>query len=265
MITMASLMSEQTLQLIDGPVTFAGTVSLEQTDDGVQPWRLSHDDLLLYEPVLRIRGAQTAGVRLTWVSDTSQVSLTVAPGYGAGSSQATFDLFVDGAMHQRQRLEKPEGTVRFTDLPKGEHRLELYLPQKEAVKVQRLAIDAGASAKPWEDTRPTWMVYGSSITQAARSYGPSETWPALVANQFDLNLLCLGYGGSCHMEPAVTRMMRDLPADYISLCLGINVMGGASYSERTFRAAVPRHDSDGARRTSRDAHGLCVADRQSGP
>ncbi|MFW6058835.1 MAG: SGNH/GDSL hydrolase family protein [Phycisphaeraceae bacterium] len=231
-------MSEQTLPLIDGPVTFAGAVSLQQTGAGVHPWRLVHDDLLLYEPTLRQRAAAAAGVRLTFVSDTSQVALTVSPGFNGGEGACTFDLLVDGAMHQRQTLEKPEGMVCFTDLPEGEHRLELYLPHGTAVAVQRLTVDKSANVKPWQDPRPKWLVYGSSITQAGAAAGPSETWPALVANRFDLNLTCLGYGGNCHLEPVVTRMMRDLPADYISLCLGINVMGSGSYNERTFRAMV---------------------------
>lgn len=36
----------------------------------------------------------------------------------------------------------------------------------------------------------------------------------------------------------MARLIRDLPADYISLCLGINVYGRASLGPRTFRAAV---------------------------
>lgn len=230
--------NEQTLPLLDGPVTFAGAVSLESSATDIHPWRLVHGDLPLYEPTLRERAADPAGVRLTFVSDTSHVALEVAPGEGTIDREAVFDLLIDGAFHQRQRLDGPRGTVRFTDMPEGEHRLELYLPQRTSVRVVRLAIDKQATASRWDDPRPKWLVYGSSITQAGEAAGPSETWPAIVANRFDLNLTCLGYGGNCHMEPAVVRMMRDLPADYISLCLGINVMGAASYSPRTFRAAV---------------------------
>lgn len=230
-------MNEQSLPLIDGPVAFAGAVSLEQTEAGVHPWRITHADLPLFEPALLPRAAVPAGVRLAFISDTSQVALAVPPCYQCGRP-CTFDLMVDGVMHQRQQLDASEDTVRFTDLPEGEHRLELYLPLTTPIVIQRLTIDKNAIAKPWHDPRPKWLVYGSSITQASRSYGPTESWPALVANRFDLNMTCLGYGGNCHMEPVVTRMMRDLPADYISLCLGINVMGAGSYSPRTFRAAV---------------------------
>ena len=36
----------------------------------------------------------------------------------------------------------------------------------------------------------------------------------------------------------VARLIRDLPADFVSLCLGINVQGVGSLSTRTFRPAV---------------------------
>ena len=231
-------MGEQALPLTDGPVTFAGAVSLETTPAGVHPWRLVHQDLPLYEPTLRDRAADPAGVRLTFVSNTSQVMLEVAPGEGTSDRACTFDLLIDGVRHQRQTLAEASDTVHFTDIPTGEHRLELYLPQRRSVRVVRLTIDEGASALPWEDPRPKWLVYGSSITQCADAAGPSETWPAIVANRFSLNLTCLGYGGNCHMEPVITRMMRDMEADYISICLGINILGQASYGPRTFRAGV---------------------------
>ena len=37
------------MALIGGPVEFAGAVSLETTHEGVQPWRVPHEDLALFE------------------------------------------------------------------------------------------------------------------------------------------------------------------------------------------------------------------------
>lgn len=75
------------------------------------------------------------------------------------------------------------------------------------------------------------------------------TWPAIVARKRNLNLTCLGYGGNCHLEPMVARMIRDLPADFISMKVGVNIYGAASLSLRTFRAAVI-----GFAMTVRDGH-----------
>jgi hypothetical protein len=47
----------------------------------------------------------------------------------------------------------------------------------------------------------------------------------------------LGFGGSCHLDQFAARHIRDLPADVISLKLGINVSNQASLIDRTFVAA----------------------------
>jgi hypothetical protein len=163
-----------------------------------------------------------------------------------------FDLLVDGMLHQRIVPPEDARSIEFGDLPSGEHLIELYLPsQYVQLELQTLRIDTGATAKPWIDTRPRWIAYGSSITHCRHAAGPSETWPALVAARCGLNLTCLGYGGNCHMEPMVARMIRDLPASYISLKVGINIVSpqGGSYSDRTFRAALI-----GLIKTIRDGH-----------
>lgn len=227
----------QSLPLVNGPVTFEGAVSLEVTPQYVHPWRLIHEDFELFEPALRnLPAATPAGIRLTMVSNTTTITLQADA--GQPEKIGSFDLLVDGKLHQRQPFDSPYDTITFTDIPQGEHVLELYLPQRCPVRIKSIAIDANATATPYIDTRPKWLVYGSSITHCGSANGPTETWPALVASRFNLNLTCLGYGGSCHMEPMVTRMMRDLPADYISVCLGINMYGGSTYNQRTFRAGV---------------------------
>ncbi|HEV2123154.1 MAG TPA: GDSL-type esterase/lipase family protein [Chloroflexota bacterium] len=76
------------------------------------------------------------------------------------------------------------------------------------------------------------------MTQCAAAASPTQTWTAIVARERGLNLTCFGFGGQCHIEPMVARLIRDLPADYISLCLGINVYGARSLTARTFRPAV---------------------------
>jgi hypothetical protein len=59
-----------------------------------------------------------------------------------------------------------------------------------------------------------------------------------VARQFDLHLTNLGYGGNEHLEISVARMIRDRPADLLTLCVGGNIWGGRTLTARTYRAAV---------------------------
>ena len=237
------------VSLLDGPLTFAGAVSLE-VDGAVHPWRIPYGQRDLFDPGLVERAACPAGVRLRLSSDAEALTLRVVSPEAEPSSSWVFDLLVDGRLHQRVHPPVDARAIEFTDLPAGRHLLELYLPsQYVSVPIRSLEVNREATVEPWPDERPRWITHGSSITHCRHAHGPSETWPALVANRLGLNLTCLGYGGSCHAEPMVARMIRDLPADYISLKLGANVVGEGSLSKRTFRAAII-----GMIETIRDGH-----------
>ncbi len=70
------------------------------------------------------------------------------------------------------------------------------------------------------------------------SPGPSESWPAVVARRYGWPLLNLGFSSEAHLDPVVARTIRGLPADLVSLCLGINVYLMNSFGPRTLVPAV---------------------------
>lgn len=224
-----------------------GAVSLEKTEAGVKPWRIRHEERDLFPPhAINGKAEEAAGVRLCFMSDTTKVTVGVAP----SEAERPFDCVVDGELMATAIASPDQREVAFEGLPEGKKRIEIYLPQVHPVTLTHLAIDEKAAVEPAnEEGRLRWIAYGSSITQCADAASPAQTWPALVARRNDWHLTCLGYAANCHMETMVARMIRDLPADFISLCLGINIMGGSSYSLRTFRAQVI-----GFVKTIRDVH-----------
>jgi hypothetical protein len=78
---------------------------------------------------------------------------------------------------------------------------------------------------------------------------PSRTWPAVAAALGDVDLVNLGLGGSALLDPFVARVVRDTPADVISLKLGINVVNQDVMRLRAFTTAV-----HGFLDTIRDGH-----------
>jgi hypothetical protein len=104
--------------------------------------------------------------------------------------------------------------------------------------LKSLEIEDGASLDAPCGSSKRWIHYGSSISMCRQAHSPARTWPGVVARKSGLNLTSLGFAGQCHIDPMVGRMIRELPADFISLKLGINVMGGSSLSMRTFCGAV---------------------------
>ncbi|MFD0681977.1 MULTISPECIES: SGNH/GDSL hydrolase family protein [unclassified Paenibacillus] len=213
---------------------FRGAVSIETNDTGLRPWRLPNDQLSLFASELVEKAGETAGVRLAFLSDSTSVELHV----GITDKDILFDIVIEDELVDTKTLLAGEKICLFTNLPGSMKRVEIYFSQKAVVMVKALKVDDGASATPLQNNQPRWVAYGSSITQCSAAESPAQTWPAIVARSKGWDLTCMGFGGQCHLEPMVARVIRDLPADVISMCLGINVMGGNSLNIRTFRSAI---------------------------
>jgi hypothetical protein len=91
--------------------------------------------------------------------------------------------------------------------------------------------------------------YGSSISHCMEADHPTGTWPAVAARAGGVDLFSLGLAGQCQLDQFAARTIRDLPADLISLKLGINVVNADSMRERVFVPAV-----HGLLDTIRDGH-----------
>jgi hypothetical protein len=83
------------------------------------------------------------------------------------------------------------------------------------------------------------VAYGSSLTMAyPPAAHPSRVWTAQVARARGLDHLVLAFPGGAHLDPVFARLIRDRPADYVSLEVGINILRAASLSPRTFGPAL---------------------------
>lgn len=219
-----------------GESLFEGAISFEKQEDWIKPWRIPFSQLKLFPPEDQMvaRAETAAGVRLRFRTDSTTIKLAFVPTV----DPLLFDFTIHGVLIQTVSVEGGTGVAIFDNLPGGSEEVELWLPQAHVVALRHLLVDEKAEVSEIPDLRLKWITYGSSITHCGEAHSPARTWPACVARAHNLNLTCLGYGGSCHMEPMVARMIRDMPADFISLKLGINVQGGATLSPRTFQPAI---------------------------
>lgn len=214
-------------------LNWQGAISRQETAAWTMPWRTPHAEHVLFPAPLLERSAMPAGVRISFSSNTTRVAGSILPQRESGS----LDLGCDGELIESINLTDRD-TFAFENLSSEMKLIELWLPQYGIFQLRNLEIDDGATLEPLTDERPRWITYGSSITQCRQAASPTQTWPAIVARGRGFNLTCLGYGGQCHLDSMVARMIRDLPADYISMCLGINIQGAASLGPRAFRPAI---------------------------
>lgn len=245
--------STRELRASDDVVTWEGAIEVEHTPQWSRAWRVQHSRLALFASEdLRLRAVMPAGVRVVLGTDATAVCgravVSELDGVAPVDEMSPVDLVVDGRYVSSSPVT-PDGRFGF-ELPAGEKTLELWLPQFGDFRLAKLEIDDDAGVWRAElPERPKLVTYGSSITQCRAAASPTRTWPALVARELGMDLTCLGYGGQCHLDPMVGRMIRDQPADVIITCLGINVYGNGTFSERSFLPAVI-----GLLSTIRDGH-----------
>ena len=217
----------------------------------------------------------TAGVRLVFATDSSVVELTTHPRsihlVGSPVRPPVFQMLVDGALLPDAaaaggtivHIDREKGvdgvefevggavTVRWDDL--GDHRksIEIWMPTDSSIELHSLRVADAASVEAVPVTRRRWTHYGSSISHCMDVDRPFDAWPVMVARANDLELTDLGLAGQCQLDPfmgsnklpkVITALRelvrRDLPADVISVKLGINLVNAASMTERTFGPAV---------------------------
>ena len=219
-------------------VEWVGALDLQrQPGGGVQPWRLPCALLDFLDPRTRFQAGNPSGVRLRFASTTRRVQMQVEP---ALKGKRWFDLVSDDQRVGRVELSPGETVVLFEGLAAGSKVLELWLNHMyEPVIVRGLLLDEGASfARAPVHAKKRILFHGSSITHGRSAAGPTETWAVGAARLAGLDPINLGVGGACRLEPAMSRVIRDQPADFLSFCLGINVVTGYSHNERAFRAGV---------------------------
>ncbi len=237
-----------------------GAVELERTALGLLPHRLpAWARRQNVDGLLALNESQPSGVRIGMRTAATVIELDALPTKRAyvgapPRPDGVLDLRVDSVLVGRASLpggrvltldmttgattltEGRPATARFDGLPAGAKDVEIWLPHHETVEL--VALRADAPVAPLATTSPQWVHHGSSISHGSDAASPSTTWPALAAAHGGVELLNLGFGGSAMLDPLTARTMRDLPADLLSLKIGINVVNADAMRLRAFVPAV---------------------------
>ncbi|WP_431075514.1 GDSL-type esterase/lipase family protein [Microbacterium phyllosphaerae] len=256
------------------PELVGGVAELETTGRGVRLHRLPAWVRSCYaDPQLLSAESQPSGARLSFSTRANRVELQTHSSRtvfrGVHRPRGRLDVVVDGELLLRDTLtggdlteiDLQTGTASshtgefhttVIELPKPtpargeiERLVEIWLPHNESLELIALRTDApiralsprGTAADPFR-TPTRWLHHGSSISQGSNAVGPSEIWPVVAARRAGVSLRNLGFGGSALVDPFMARVIRDTPADVISVKLGINVVNLDAMRVRAFVPAV---------------------------
>lgn len=248
-----------------------GAQELESTNHGLLPHRLPRwARAQCADPQLAMAEAQPAGCRLVFETRSTEIeldALRTRPAYVGMPMRpdGLYDLVIDGdlaaqasltggnvlmkdaAAGTEELIAGPPGTIRFTGLPDRAKSVEIWLPHNEITELITLRSDHPLEPRPI--TRPVWLHHGSSISHGSNAVHPTGTWPAVAAAGAGVELINLGMGGAALLDPFTARTMRDIPADLISVKIGINIVNADLMRLRAFGPAV-----HGFLDTIRDGH-----------
>ncbi|QNA85281.1 lipase [Sphingomonas sp. So64.6b] len=261
--------------LVDVPITpqiVRGALELERTAQGLLPHRLpAWARAQCPDAQLAMAEAQPSGVRLAFHTTATIIELdTLATRrvyVGAPRRpDGVYDLLIDGRLAAQASAgggkvltidmstgsvrtdAGPASTLRFADLPGGPKHIEIWLPHNETTEI--VALRANAAVTPAVASgRRAWLHHGSSISQGSDAASPTGIWPTIAALRAGVELTNLGLGGNALLDPFIARIMRDTPAELISLKLGINLVNTDLMRLRAFAPAV-----HGLLDTIRDGH-----------
>ncbi len=246
-----------------GAVDIRGAFELDRTPGGVLPRRLpAWTRPQLPDVFMNTMVTMTAGVRLVFATDSPVVELVAHPRtihtVGAAVRLPVLQMAVDGVL--QPDVVAAGGTIVHVDRTKGDdgisfevggavtsrweglgaHRkeVEIWLPTNASVELHTLRVLDGSVVEPVGVNRKRWTHYGSSISHCMDVDRPFDAWPVMVANEVGVELTNFGLAGQCQLDPFMGRVIRDAPADVISVKIGINLVNAASMSERTFGPAV---------------------------
>lgn len=203
---------------------------------------------------------RTTATRIELVLHTARATIL-----GVGRARGRIDVVIDGEPHASTELvggdvadmdprtgqsTLTEGAAQTITVDRaGDHEklVEIWLPHNETVELLALRADAPVASD--DRVRRRWVHHGSSISQGSNATRPTGTWPVLAAHRGDVDLRNLGFGGSAMVDPFLAQVIRDVPADLISVALGINVVNADAMRRRAFVSAV-----HGFLDTIRDGH-----------
>lgn len=177
-----------------------------------------------------------AGARFGLRTDAVELVLEL----DAEPGSAPLDVVVDGVV--AHRWHPVPGRHRLAlPLPAGANgpaEVEIWLPHLSRTWIGRLSLHGHRVLEPLERTGPRWIAYGSSLTHAMFPHGPSESWVSLVAVRHGWRLRNLGFAGEAYLDPLVARVLRDTPAELITLEIGTNAYIRSVFTARSWGSAV---------------------------
>lgn len=198
---------------------FKNCLEVFEEDGWLVPTRFTERQRELYgkDSGKDIRAKSPSSVMLSFRSDATELSFDYRIG-GRARSWAVVDVVVNGCLYSSQQLTADSGRVTLALSGDASAETHVYLPHLVVFALKD--IRANGELTPAENKKKYWISMGDSITQGMVATHPSCSYPSLLAEYFDVDLLNTGVGG-IRFNPAELDN-TDRKPDLVTVALGCN-------------------------------------------
>ena len=206
----------------DGDFVF-GAAFYEYSNGAYRFFRMTEalSDFFHYSEEASLRAASTSGVRIGFITDSELLAMEVLFERFARPI-FTIDIIVDG--EHKMTFGPEEHTEEFTfstELPAGDKKVEIYLPNMVECAVKGIALEPGASLIELEEQAEPLLFIGDSITQGMTVSTPSLTYPAQVATVLKSDFHNIAVGGAT-MQKELAPLAMELEWQKVFVAYGVN-------------------------------------------
>ncbi len=202
---------------------------METENDRITPHRFTKAQEEAYIPtdnILYSKTKSSAGVRLSFETNTSFLKLTVECGYIHTRNFAGFDVYVNGNLHTHllEPLSMDKDIYIYTITSKfgntDTKNVTVYLPFTARTSVLSVDVDDNAFITPLKKDKKM-LCFGDSITHGFNAYNPSFSYVSRLTDLLGTDTINKGIGGD-RFYPPLSAAKDDITPDIITVAYGTN-------------------------------------------
>ena len=211
-----------------------GVSYIEKKDNYIQFHRLSKAEEEYYKNADYMRHYSTSGVRLEFITDSSNLKLKVHVREATPAFYFSHDILLNGKKIGdisnfdilNTTTRKPVGDFKLGDfegsfvLGKGLKRVSVVFPWSVNSMLEALKIDDDAVLNAIEKPKKL-IAYGDSISYGASSAYPCDRYLSKLSDALGAQELCKAIGGECFC-PGLVSCAEPVKADLITVAYGTN-------------------------------------------
>lgn len=181
-----------------------------------------------------LRSLSSSGIKLSFTTDSKNLSLTVDVAPGSSRKYFSIDVFSGtdciGHLDNFNKDEMPqkytetvwplEKTTKHFSLGDGTKDITVYLPWSMNTMIEDISLDDNATLVPKKRAK-TLLAFGDSITQGYDALRSSDTYVARLARALDADEINKGIGGETFF-PELAATKESVSPDIITVAYGTN-------------------------------------------